>query len=131
MVIIYQIEHTNDWKCLNDEGRQQKRYATWLQFPMMATNTNSKTLRQEWWLKPWQKVLVISNQIATDNDSKYPCSDTGIGMAIAWMMKNDNKRDMKFDEGDHCCAPIAWKHIETCASIRNMTVADDGHQHQF
>ena len=62
------------------------------------------TLRQEW-LQPWQRVLVIPNQIESTNDWKYSDSGTDIGIAIAWVMKSDNKSGMKCDEdGQH--APV-------------------------
>ena len=60
------------------------------------------TLRQEQWLKPWQRALVITNQIESTNDWKYSESGTDIGIVIAWVMKSSNNRDVRCDEdGQH------------------------------
>ena len=45
-------------------------------------------------------------------------------------MKSANERDMTCDEDDHVHAPIALQTNKNSPS-EDITVADDGHQHQF
>ena len=52
-------------------------------------------------------MLAISNQIESIIDWKY--IGNGIGIAIAWVMKSGNKRDMKCDEDDHFDFPKSIK----------------------
>ena len=73
---------------------------------MIATTTNSKLLDKQM-PKTLTKAMVITNQIENTSDWKYIGSD--IGIAIAWVMTNPNKRDMTCDEDDHGYAPRALK----------------------
>ena len=57
--------------------------------------------------KTLTQVVVITNQLENTNDWNYIGSD--IGIAIAWVMKSANKRDMTCDEDDHVHAPRAVK----------------------
>ncbi len=57
-------------------------------------------------------MLVITSQIQSTNDWKYSDSGTDIGIAKVWVMKSDNKRDMKCDEDDRFCFPNALKKQE-------------------
>ena len=75
--------------------------------------------------------MVIKNQNESTNNWKYIGSDTGIGNALAWMMKHGNKRDMKCDEDNHVYVPEALQTNKTLTRWRIMTIADDGHQHQL
>ena len=64
--------------------------------------------------KTLTKVVVITNQIENANDWNYIGSDNGI--AIAWVMKSANKRDMTCDKDDHVYAPRALKTNQTSPS---------------
>ena len=79
--------------------------------------------------------MVSANQIESTNDWKYIGSGTTIGIAIACLRKNGLKRDMECDQDDHFCAPIELNKNRNIHLIENnskhMTVADDGHQHNF
>ena len=71
---------------------------------MIATTTNSKLLDKQM-PKTLTKAMVITNQI--ENTTDWICIGSDIGIAIAWVMKSPNKRDMKCDEDDHFCFPNA------------------------
>ena len=68
--------------------------------------------------------MVIINQIENNNDWEY------IGSDIACVMKSGKKRDITWDEDDHVYAPRALNTKKTSPS-EDITVADDGHQHQL
>ena len=79
--------------------------------------------------------MVITHQKTSTDNCKYIGSGTGIGITLAWMMKHGNKRNMKCDQDDHFCAPSELNTNRSFHPIENhnkhMTVADDGHQHNF
>ncbi len=123
MVITNQIEKNDDWEyidsdigiaiaCVMESGKKQN--ITWDEedhvYAPRALNTNKNHI-----IKIWQLLMMATNTNSklsenidkgcwslSTNDWKYSDSGTDIGIAIAWVMKRGNKRDVKSDEdGQH------------------------------
>ena len=103
--------------CVTRAKKQANTFTHWriiisiLQLLMMATSTNSKTLRQEWWLKTSQNPMSIIYQNESTNDWK--CIGSGWQWHChSWMMKCGNKKDMTCDEDDYFVHEKHWEQTE-------------------